>query len=102
MQILDGNLLSAKIKDEVLAESDSNKITPILAVITFMYDEVSKTYIDNIRSACEYCDMSMMHFIYDEDTKESTIIKKIKELNKDKNVNGIIIDKRIPEKIFKF
>lgn len=98
MELLDGKLLSSKIKDEVKSESDSHKKTPILAVITIGDDEASKVYVNNKRKACEYCDISMMHFSYNESSKESEIIKKIKELNKDKNVNGIILQLPIPKK----
>ena len=98
MERLDGKLLSAKIKDEIKAGSDSYHQTPILAVVTVGDDEASKVYVENKRKACEYCDMSMMHFSYDEKTKESVIIKKIKELNKDKSVNGIILQLPIPKK----
>ena len=98
MERLDGKLLSAKIKDEVKAGADSYHQTPILAVVTVGDDEASKVYVENKRKACEYCDMSMMHFSYDEKTRESVIIKKIKELNKDKSVNGIILQLPIPKK----
>ena len=42
--------------------------------------------------------MSMMHLTFDEKAKENVIIKKIKELNKDENVNGIILQLPIPKK----
>lgn len=98
MERLDGKLLSAKIKDEVKAEADSYKQTPILAVVTVGDDEASKVYVENKRKACEYCGMSMMHFSYDAKVRESEVIKKIKELNKDKSVNGIILQLPIPKK----
>ena len=98
MERLDGKLLSAKIKDEVKAEADSYKQTPILAVVTVGDDEASKVYVENKRKACEYCGMSMRHFSYDAKVRESEVIKKIKELNKDKSVNGIILQLPIPKK----
>ena len=98
MELLDGKSLSAKIKDEVKAGSDSYKQTPILAVVTVGDDEASKVYVENKRKACEYCDMSMMHFSYPATAKQSEVIKKIKELNKDKSVNGIILQLPIPKK----
>lgn len=97
MERLDGKLLSAKIKDEVKAGADSYKQTPILAVLTIGDDEASKVYVENKRKACEYCGMSMMHFDYADCVKESVVIKKIKELNKDKSVNGIILQLPIPK-----
>ena len=98
MEILDGKGLSAKIKDEVKSGSDSYKQTPILAVITIGDDEASKVYVENKRKACEYCGMSMMHFSYKASVRESEVIKKIEELNKDKSVNGIILQLPIPKK----
>ncbi len=92
MQILDGKLLSNKIKNEVKLESDSYKVTPILAVISISSDKIRNLHLDNIKKACEYCDISIMNFNYTEDAEEKTIIKKIKELNKDKNVNAILLN----------
>ena len=97
MKILDGKLLSCKIKDEVKGIADSYHQTPILAVITIGDDEASKVYVENKRKACEYVGMSLMHFDYADCVKEEVVIKKIKELNKDKSVNGIILQLPLPE-----
>ena len=97
MKVLDGKLLSAKIKDEVKANADSYKQTPIIAVITIGENELCDTYTKSIRSTCEYVGISMMHFDYASVVKESVVIKKIKELNKDNSVNGIILQLPIPE-----
>ncbi len=98
MEILDGKNLSAKIKDEVLAGASSYKKTPVLAVITIGNDEASKIYVNNKRKACEYVGMSFLHICYDEKDNEEKIIKKIKSLNKDEYVNGIILQLPVPDK----
>lgn len=97
MELLDGKLLSAKIKDEIKMDADQYHLTPILAVITIGDDEASKIYVDNKRKACEYVGISMMHFDYADCVKESVVIKKIQELNKDKTVSGIILQLPLPE-----
>lgn len=97
MELLDGKLLSAKIKDEVKALSDSYHKTPVLAVITVGQDEASAVYVNNKKKACEYADMSMMHFNFDDGEKEEKIIKRIKALNKDDSVNGIIVQLPLPK-----
>lgn len=97
MEILDGKGLSAKIKDELKGNVNSYFQTPVLAVITIGDDEASKIYVRNKRKACEYVGMSLMHFDYVHNVKESVVISKIKELNNDKNVNGIILQLPIPE-----
>ncbi len=97
MQLLDGKLLSSKIKDEVKLGADSYHLTPILAVITIGDDEASKVFVENKRKACEYVGISMMHFDYVSFVKESVVIRKIKELNRDKTVSGIILQLPIPD-----
>jgi methylenetetrahydrofolate dehydrogenase (NADP+)/methenyltetrahydrofolate cyclohydrolase len=97
MQLMDGKGLSAKIKEELKNEMDAYVQTPILAVITIGDDEASKIYVKNTKKACEYVGMSFMHFDYVSDVKEKVVIYKIKELNKDKSVNGIILQLPIPE-----
>ena len=97
MQILDGKSLSGKIKDDLIMSSSSYKRVPILAVITIGDNSSSEVYVRNKRKACEYVGFSFMHFSYDKNTKESIIIKKIKELNKDDTVNGILLQLPIPE-----
>jgi len=97
MKILDGKSLSAKVRDEVKGNANSYFKTPILAVITIGDDEASKIYVKNKKKACEYVGMSFMHFDYVSFVKENVVIKKIKELNKDPNVNGIILQLPIPE-----
>ena len=92
MKLLDGKLLSEKIKDDVKAIADSYKKTPILAIISIGEDELSKIYINNKKKACEQVGISLIHFNFASRTKQSTIIKSIKDLNKDKNVNGISVE----------
>lgn len=101
MKVLDGKLLSNKIKDEVKSQADSYHQTPILAVITIGDNEASKIYVNNKRKACEYVGISMMHFDYASTVNENKVIKKIQELNRDSSVNGIILQLPIPKKFNK-
>lgn len=97
MILLDGKSLSAKIKDELKGSINSYVQTPILAVITIGDDAASEVYVKNKRKACEYVGMSFLHLDYASCVKEETVIKKIKQLNKDKSINGIIIQLPIPK-----
>ena len=97
MIILDGKNLSAKIKDEVKADASSYKKTPLLAVILVGEDEASKIYINNKRKACEYVGMSFLLIHFNDGTSEDKIVKKIKSLNKDDSVNGIIVQLPLPK-----
>lgn len=97
MEILNGKDLSAKIKDEIKCASEEYTQTPILAVITIGDDAASAVYVRNKKKACEYVGFSFMHFDYLSEVKESVVIRKIKELNRDKTVNGILLQLPIPE-----
>jgi len=96
MKLLDGKLLSFKIKDEVKALADSYHQTPILAIISIGNNQENEIYVKNKRKACEFVGMSMLHFRYDENVSQDKVIRKIKELNKDKTINGIIVQLPLP------
>ena len=97
MEIMDGKNLSNIIKDDLRKEISMYVQTPILAVITIGDDEASKVYVNNKRKSCEQVGLSCMHFDYLSEVKESVVINKIKELNKDVSVNGIIVQLPIPD-----
>ena len=97
MEIMDGKNLSNIIKDDLRKEIYMYVQTPILAVITIGDDEASKVYVNNKRKSCEQVGISFMHFDYLSEVKESVVINKIKELNKDVSVNGIIVQLPIPD-----
>lgn len=97
MEIMNGKELSSKIKDEIKDEVESCFKTPILAVVTIGYNAASEVYIKNKKKACEYVGMSLLHFDYVDSVKEKVVINKIKELNDDENVSGIILQLPIPD-----
>lgn len=97
MEIMDGKNLSNIIKDELRKEVSQYVQTPILAVITIGDDEASKVYVRNKRKSCEQVGFSFLHFGYLSEVKEKVVIDKIKELNKDSSINGIIVQLPIPD-----
>lgn len=97
MKILDGKSLSAKVKDELKGNVNSYFQTAILAVVTIGDDAASEVYVKNKKKACEYVGMSFIHLDYASCVKEEVVIKKIKQLNKDKSINGIIVQLPIPD-----
>ena len=97
MEIMDGKNLSNIIKDDLRKEVSQYVQTPILAVITIGDDEASKVYVSNKRKSCEKVGFSFLHFDYLSEVEEQVVIDKIKELNKDKSINGIIVQLPIPD-----
>ena len=98
MELLDGKELSSKIRGEIKQEVKACLIRPSLAVIQIGNDEASNVYIKNKEKACSEVGIYFRHFKFDDQTPELTIINKIKELNNDEYVNGIIVQLPIPEK----
>jgi len=98
MEILNGKELSLEIQDEIKQTIKHCMIRPSLAVIQIGDDPASNTYIKNKEKACEKVGIYFRHYKFDDSTPELTIINKIKELNNDDYVNGIIIQLPIPDK----
>jgi methylenetetrahydrofolate dehydrogenase (NADP+)/methenyltetrahydrofolate cyclohydrolase len=98
MEILDGKELAQKIRAEIKQEVKACLIRPSLAVIQIGEDEENDIYIKNKEKACSEVGIYFRHFKFDDQTPELSIINKIKELNNDEYVNGIIVKLPIPEK----
>lgn len=99
-KILDGKMLSAKIKDELKAEVKTLKnqgIEPALAVIIVGDDPASKIYVKNKKLACEYCGIKSLEFALPADTTQDELLDLIEKLNNDNSVSGILCQLPLPE-----
>ena len=95
--IMDGKKLSEEILDGIKQELKYELIKPSLAVIQIGNDSASEKYVSNKQKACENVGIYFRHHYFEEHTSELTIINKIKELNNDEYVHGIIIQLPIPD-----
>ncbi len=96
--IMDGEALSLKIQDEMKQQLKSCMIRPSVAVIQVGDDPASNSYIKRKEKACNAVGVYFRHYKFDADTPELTIINKIKELNNDDYVNGILVQLPLPER----
>lgn len=96
--IMDGKSLGLEIQEEIKKMIKYEMIKPSVAVIQVGDDSASNTYIKNKQKACENVGIFFRHFKFEDGTPELTIINKIKELNNDEYVNGIIIQLPLPER----
>ncbi len=95
-KIMDGEALSLKIQDEIKKEIKSCMIRPSVAVIQVGDDPASNSYIKRKETACNNVGVYFRLYKFDEGTPELTIINKIKELNNDEYVNGILVQLPLP------
>ncbi|RUM67827.1 MAG: bifunctional methylenetetrahydrofolate dehydrogenase/methenyltetrahydrofolate cyclohydrolase FolD [Sulfurospirillum sp.] len=102
MQILDGKRVSTKLKDEAQKEVTQLKsagITPGLAVILVGDDPASHIYVNMKQKTCEDVGIySIVHKMPD-DISEEKIIETIQMMNKNPNIDGILVQLPLPPHI---
>ena len=96
--IMDGKSLGQEIQDEIKHMIKYEMIKPSVAVIQIGDNKASDTYVRNKQKACENVGIFFRHYKFENGTPELTIINKIKELNNDEYVNGIIVQLPLPER----
>ncbi len=102
MQILDGKALSLKIREEVKKEVEelkTNGITPGLAVILVGNDPASQTYVKMKAKACKMTGIYSITHEMPEDISEEEIIETIEMMNKNPNIDGILVQLPLPKHI---
>lgn len=102
VQVIDGKAISARIKDELkekVAQMKQDGVTLCLAVIQVGNDPASSVYVGNKKKACEYIGIESLAYELAEDTTQEELLDLIKELNKRKDVNGILVQLPLPKHI---
>jgi len=97
--LLDGK----KVRDEILLNIkdviSKEKLDLTLAIIYVGNDAPSAVYVNNKVKYCDLVGIKTKVIKMDENTEEESVIKEIKKLNKDKKVNGIILQSPVPKQI---
>jgi methylenetetrahydrofolate dehydrogenase (NADP+)/methenyltetrahydrofolate cyclohydrolase len=103
MIILDGKKTSNDLKDEIAIEvvkrKEQGKKTPHLAAILVGSDGASMTYVNSKVKACEKVGFNSTLIDLPEDTTEEQLLHEIEELNKDKDIDGFIVQLPLPKHI---
>ena len=103
MKILDGKKVSEDIKNEIAAEvlkmkANGEKV-PHLAAIIVGNDGASLTYVGSKVKSCERVGFESTLIKMPNTTSETELLKKIKELNEDDNIDGFIVQLPLPKQI---
>ena len=103
MILLDGKKTASDIKNEIKTEVDlmksNNEKVPHLAAIIVGNDGASMTYVANKVRACELVGFESTLIKMPSTTSETELLKKIKKLNEDDNIDGFIVQLPLPEQI---
>ena len=95
-KIIDGKKISLKIKDELKTEVEKFKVKPKLVVISVGDNPASKVYVNQKEKAANYIGIDYLHEHYDT-ISDDELVKEIEKLNKDKSVDGIIVQLPLPD-----
>lgn len=101
-KIIDGKQISLDIKNELkekVAKYKEQGIEITLAVVKVGNDPASAVYVRNKEKACEYVGINSKTLALPEETTEVELLNVVKELNEDKNVNGILVQLPLPKHI---
>ena len=103
MTLLDGKSLSKKIKLDLFNSVNdmvaSGNRRPHLVAILVGENPASKTYVSAKEKACQEIGFDSTIIKYDEKILEEDLIKKIKEINSDISIDGLIVQLPLPSHI---
>ena len=99
--ILDGKKVSQKVLEMVKSRVEGLSKQPHLAVILVGDNPASKIYVNNKKKAAEKVGIKSTIFEFGVNISEQELLAKIKELNNDPTVTGILVQLPLPEHIDK-
>ena len=100
MKLIDGKELAQNIRNSLKEEVEILKnegINPKLAVIMVGEDKASAVYVRNKSKACNELGIEYEEFILKTETTMDELLNLIDKLNKDINIDGILLQSPIPK-----
>lgn len=103
MKLLDGKFVSEKLKVEITAEAAAvlaeTGRKPHLVAILVGNDGGSETYVASKMKNCEKVGFKSSLIRYDNSVSEDELLDKIREINRDEFVDGLIVQLPLPKHI---
>jgi methylenetetrahydrofolate dehydrogenase (NADP+)/methenyltetrahydrofolate cyclohydrolase len=103
MLVLDGKIASAAVKASLLEQTTAlkaaGKRTPHLAAILVGTNGASETYVASKVKNCEETGFGSSLYRFEETVSEADLLAQIEALNKDANVDGILVQLPLPKHI---
>jgi len=101
--LIDGKKTAAEIRNEIAVEVrkriSEGKKAPHLAAILVGNDGSSETYVANKVKDCEEVGFRSTLIRYPADVSESVLTSRISELNRDRDIDGFIVQLPLPDHI---
>lgn len=103
MKLIDGKAVSASLKkalrEQVATFPEKYGRVPHLVVVRVGEDPASVVYVRNKAKACEACGIRNTTIVLDEGVSEETLLDKVRSLNADDSVDGILVQLPLPRHI---
>ena len=96
-ELIDGKKMALEIRQSLARQVAELQIKPKLAVILVGHDEASLVYVKNKQKAATEIGMECALYTFDESVGQTQIEQLIENLNKDKSVNGILVQLPLPK-----
>ena len=101
-RVIDGVKLAATIREDVAARAavlTTKGVKPGLAVILVGQDPASQVYVRNKVAACEKAGLHSVLEQYPADMTQEALLSRIKTLNADDHIHGILVQLPLPKHI---
>jgi len=103
-KIIDGRKIADKFLQKIklsVQKLQQTGVQPTLAVLLAGDDFASKVYVANKEKVCRKAGIRTLTFVYPEKVNQVEILAKIKALNEDEEIHGILIQLPLPRQISK-
>src|SRR5512146_867768 len=102
-QLIDGRILAAEVKNQVRGKIEAalarGSRRPALAVVKVGNDPASEVYVRNKRRACDEVGIRSVAHDLAASTSETELLSLIDELNRDAQIDGILVQLPLPPQI---
>ena len=98
--IMDGKVLAVRVEERLKSEVESIRrrgVEPTLATILVGDDEASRVYVGRKHKAAARVGIRLQSYTLGENTTETGLVTLINELNRDREVNGILLQFPLPD-----
>jgi methylenetetrahydrofolate dehydrogenase (NADP+)/methenyltetrahydrofolate cyclohydrolase len=99
--VIDGKASAARLREKIAAEAlrlkTQHGLVPGLATVLVGHDPASEVYVRNKGKTAEALGFKSVHVALPADTSQDVLHAKVRELNADKSVHGILVQLPLPK-----
>ena len=97
--LIDGKALAQRVREETAREAAALPRKAGLAVVLVGDDPASRIYVSGKERDCEQCGFMSREYKFDDTVTQETLLELISALNRDAEIDGILVQLPLPEHI---